>query len=93
MRTIKYKDIDTAIRIYYENVELGSAEIKELFGTTSSSTVTKLKNEARCLMRDEGIKSFANHAVVTEAAYRAWHIDIEALEKRRAKLKKLGLNA
>lgn len=52
----------------------------------------QIGGERKCVPY-EGIKSFANHAVVTEAAYRAWHIDIEALEKRRAKLKKLGLNA
>lgn len=92
-KDICISNIDTALRIYYEKPEIGCREIRELFNITSSATVSKLKDMARDEMLESNIKTFGRHSVNTEAAYRAWHIDIEALEKRRAKLKKLGLNA
>lgn len=90
-KDICISNIDTALRIYYEKPEIGCSEIRELFNVTSSTTISKLKNMARDEMLRSNIKTFGNYSVDTEAAYRAWCIDIESLEKRRVKLKKLGL--
>ena len=86
-------DIDTILRIYYEKTELGTQEIKDLFGDIAPSTVTNLKNKARALTakQEKEILIFGSYTVNTEMAFKAWHIDIDDLERRRAKLMKLGL--
>lgn len=91
------RDIDTALRIYYSNIEIGNAEMKELFvGKTgkapSGSTLNRLKNEALQLMAKRNIKQYRAYKVNTEIAYEAWGIDIKSLEYKHNKLKKLGLN-
>ncbi|MCI5892915.1 MAG: hypothetical protein MRZ66_05895 [Clostridiales bacterium] len=88
---IKIVSLDTAIRIYYENPEIGNAEIGELFGTKSSSTIKNLKKKAQDLMITREKKSFWPYTVNTAIAYEAWGLDIEDLERRRTKLKKFGL--
>ncbi len=86
-------DIDTTLRIYYENVEIGNKEIRELYGEqTSSSTLAKLKRVAKEEMVKRGIlQEFASFCVDTVSAFAAWGIDIADLEKRRQKLIKLNL--
>lgn len=86
-------DINTILRIYYENPELGTAEIKELFGNIAPSTITKLRNDARAetARQEKKILTFGSYTVNTEMAFKAWHIDVEDLERRRQKLQKLNL--
>lgn len=88
-------DIETILRIYYSNPELGTAEIKELFGDIAPSTITKLRNEARAetARQEEKILTFGSYTVNTEMAFKAWHIDIEDLEKRHQKLRRLKLSS
>ena len=92
MTTHKIQDLDTAIRIYYECYELGNKEIAALFGAKSSATLVRIKKIARDYMLTNDIRQFGFHAVNTKAAFEAWGLDIEDLEKRRAKLIKLGLH-
>lgn len=86
-------DIDTTLRIYYENVEIGNKEIRELYGEqTSSSTLSRLKKVAKDEMLKRGILlQFTPYCVDTVSAFAAWGIDIADLEKRRQKLIKLNL--
>lgn len=91
-------DLDTTLLVYYENYDLGSKEIRMLFGENlASSTVAKLKKRAReetarqVVETGKQILTETRDRVKTEPAFKAWGIDIEDLEKRRAKLKKLGL--
>lgn len=91
MRYTKMADIDTLLKVYYENPELGTSEIKTMFPGICNSTVYYLKKAAQEIMVKENMKSFRAHTVNTECAYKAWGIDVEDLEKRRAKLRKLGL--
>lgn len=86
-------DINTILRIYYENTELGTKEIKDLFGDIAPSTVTNLKNKARALTarQEKKILIFGSYTVNTEMAFKAWHIDVDDLERRRQKLQKLNL--
>lgn len=88
---LKLVSLDTALRIYYENPEIGNAEISELWGTSSSSTIKRLKSKANNLMTERNMKAFGLYKVNTAIAFEAWGLDIADLEKRRAKLKKLGL--
>ncbi len=85
------RDMEAAIRIYYEKPLLFNKDIKELFGDISQVTVLKLKTAARDRMREKGIPDWNARAADTETAYQAWGLDIQDLEKRLYKLRKLGL--
>lgn len=85
------KNIDTALRIYYENTEIGNAEIRELFGNLANSTILSMKNDVLNKMTERNIQRFRYHTVNTEVAFEVWGIDVEDLEKRRSKLIMLGL--
>lgn len=84
-------DIKTVVRVYYENPELGTAEIKMLFGNIAGSTIAKLKNAVLKEMSANNILQFGYACVNTELAYKVWNIDIEDYERRMAKLNKLKL--
>ena len=83
--------IDTALRIYYSKSEIGSPEMKELFGDMCNSSLTMMRKPVLEAMAERGMKSFRQYTVNTEVAYEVWGIDVADLEKRRAKLLKLGL--
>ena len=86
-------NIDTALRIYYTYPEIGNAEIKELFGPISSRTAVRYKEAVKEEQTKNNIYTSQQFTVNTEIAYKVWGIDVEDLEKRRDKLKKLGLSA
>ena len=91
-------DIDTTLYIYYSSYDLGAKEIRMLFGENiAPSTVCRLKNRAReetarqIVETGKEILTETKDRVKTEPAFKAWGIDVDDLEKRRAKLIKLGL--
>ncbi|MBQ9624572.1 MAG: hypothetical protein IJR47_00540 [Clostridia bacterium] len=86
-------DIETAIRIFYERLELSTQDIYELFGNISKSRMQKLKKLAKARMIELNIPAYGLHTVNTKVAFEAWGIDIKDLEQRRNKLKELGLGA
>lgn len=87
----RYKDIDTAIKIYYLYPEIGNAEIRELFGSNlSSSTLTNYKKDVLKRQTELGVKTAVPHSVNTKTAFEVWGIDVDDLEIRRRKLKELG---
>ena len=81
----------TAIRIYYNKIELGNADIKKLFPTASQSTILKLKNKAREKMAEDEVLTYGTYSVNTKSAYSAWGLDITDIERRYEKLKKLEM--
>ena len=83
--------IDTALKVYYQHIEIGNREIKALFGNLSSATVCKLKKAVKTEMNEHGIYSYGANKVNTAIAFDVWHINVCDLEKRREKLKKLDL--
>lgn len=83
--------IDTALRIYYSKSEIGSEEMLELFGEMCRSSLSLMRKPVLEVMAERGMKSFRQYTVNTEVAYEVWGIDVADLEKRRAKLIKLGL--
>ena len=91
MRIKKITSLETAIRLYYENDELDSGDIKLLFEGISSSAITKMKNAALEEMAKRNTVRHRRHTVNTEVAYEVWGIDIEKLERNRMKLQKRGL--
>lgn len=76
-----------AIKLYYERIELSNADIRSLFGNLSSCTVAKLKDMARQKMIENNVPIWNAQRVNTEAAYEAWGLNIDDLERRYEKLK------
>lgn len=89
VRIPQITDLGAAIRLYYERIELSNTDIEILFGKHSSSTVAGLKAMARDKMRENNIPCWNAQRVNTEAAYSAWGLSIDDLERRYQKLKQL----
>ena len=83
--------IDTALKIYYANSELGNKEINTLFGKRSSDTICRLKRIVKDEMNARDVYSYGANKVNTEVAFEVWGIDVEDLEKRMRKIKELNL--
>lgn len=92
MKRAQTADIDTVLRIYYTYPEISTAQVKEIFPSVSSSTLTNYKKHVKMEMAKKGVKVATRNAIDTETAFKVWGIDVQNLEKRRAKLKKLGLS-
>lgn len=82
-------NLEAAIQLYYERLELSNADIELLFGKHSSSTIAGLKAMARDKMRENNVPCWNAQRVNTEAAYSAWGLSIDDLEYRYKKLKQL----
>lgn len=80
-------NLEAAIQLYYERLELSNADIELLFGKHSSSTIAGLKAMARDKMRENNVPCWNAQRVNTEAAYSAWGLSIDDLEYRYKKLK------
>lgn len=85
------KDVGKAIEIYYSRTQLDISDMKELFGSVSDGTAVKLRQRARVVMKEKGYPIWNSRQVETTAAFEAWGLDIEDLERRFKKLKALGL--
>ena len=83
--------LEKALRIYYENAEIGNKEIINLFGNKSTATISRLKKLVKAEMTKRNVPTYSANKVNTEVAFNVWGIDIEDLEKRRNKLKELSL--
>ena len=55
IRIPQITDIETAIQLYYERLELSNADIELLFGNHSSTTIAGLKAMARDKMRENNV--------------------------------------
>jgi len=84
-------NIDTALKVYYNNSELGNKEIKSLFGQRSSATISRLKRNVKDEMQTRAIPSYGANKVNTVIAFEVWGIDVKDLEKRLKKIKELNL--
>ena len=91
IRIPQITSLETAIKLYYENIEIGNQEIKVLFGPIGSARVCKLKNLAKEKMLEENVPNWNALNVNTETAYKAWGLDIDDLVYRYNKLKELNL--
>lgn len=84
------KDIGKLIRIFYENIELGSDEIREMYDGISKSAIQTLKKKARKVMVTNDVMPWDANKVNTESAFVAWGLEIADLERRYAKLQKFN---
>ena len=79
--------ISKAVEIYYRHIEIGTADICDIFNCGRNKAL-RLK-----IVRDEMVKLDkvpfnANH-VNTEIAFKVWSLDIKDLERRLRKIQKL----
>lgn len=91
MKVKPITSIDTALRIYYMYSEIGNKEMRELFGKTDANVLVRYKNAVREKQTEKGVKTSQLYTVNTAVAYEVWGINVDDLEHRREKLKKLGL--
>ena len=81
-------DPETALRFYYTQTEINSAEIKSLFNCCAS-TASRLKKQVLDEMTKRGVKTWLPGNVDIVTAYDVWKIDVERMEKQLIKLQKL----
>ena len=84
-------NIETALKVFYENAEIGNKEIKHLFGNRSSATIIRLKKIVKIEMIKREIPTFNANKINTAVAYDVWGIDVTDLENRMKKIKELSL--
>lgn len=82
-------NIETAVLTYYSCIEIGTKEIKAIFGV-GDSTAGKMKKPVFERMALEKKKAWKRDNVITEIAFEVWGLDIADLEKRLKKLKSLS---
>lgn len=99
MRIPRIRDLDTAVQMYYECIELHNDDIQKLFISDKTSRpisrckVNELKKLARERMGEENTLVWNALAVNTKAAYKAWGLDIDDLEERMVKLRRLNMHS
>jgi len=91
MNRPQIESINTALKIYYENSEIGNKEIISLFGKLSSATLSKLKKIVKNKMIEDGMPSYSAYKINTKIAFDVWGINVDDLEERWRKLNKLNL--
>ena len=83
-------DIEKAVLLYYERLTLSCEDIRQIFGVTSKSTVSRLKKQVINYWAERGKNPvFRPARIITTDAYEAWGLDIANLEHRLNKLRKL----
>lgn len=80
--------VEVAVKLYYDKLALTSKDITTLFPRISKTTVQRLKELARDTAAKHNLMQFSSKSVLTEPAYEAWGLNIDALERRLAKIKK-----
>lgn len=90
VRVPQARDLETALRLYYERLELSNKDIQLLFGV-APSTVSRLKVMVREAQERDGVQCWNATHVNTEAAYKAWGLDIQRLERNYKRLQSLRL--
>ncbi len=91
VRVPQINDIAFAINMYYSKPQIGNQDIKELFPKCGKNTICGLKKAVIEKMIEKGEMRYNGLLVSTRTAYETWGIDIEDLEYRYNKLKKLAL--
>lgn len=82
--------VEVAVTMYYEKPWLFNEDIHELFPGISTTTVQRLKNLARAKASEMDMMQYNNRSVLTKCAYIAWGLEIDDLEKRLMKLRKIN---
>ncbi len=82
----------TAIELYHRPQDfLFNADIHNLFPGIGTARVQQLKRLAKAITIERKGVQLNSRTVNTKDAFAAWGLDIEDLEKRYSKLKRLGV--
>lgn len=85
---MKRPDPEMALRLYYTQTEINSAEIKMLFSCTGS-TATRLKKAVQEEMIARDVRTWLPGNIDVAVAFELWKIDVSDMEKKLVKLHKL----
>ena len=66
VRVPQITSLETAIRLYYERIELSNSDIRELFGKLAPATIKSLKNKAQAIMTERNTPIWNAQRVNTE---------------------------
>ena len=83
-------DFDKALSVYEAFLELRTKDIQYLFGV-GPARAKALKMLAKEYAAENGVPEINAATVDTKAAFRAWHIDVKELKRRRNSIRDLGL--
>ena len=87
------RDFEKAIKIYYSLYELGTNDIRSLFGDSIGAERARgLKRYAKEYAKKKGVAEINASTVDTTAAFEAWGLDIKSIESRYQRLQKLGIS-
>lgn len=87
---MKQPDIETAVKMYYSKIEIGTKDIRELFGV-GATCATDMKKKVREEMAKRGVRNYYPNSIKTDIAFEVWGLDIEELERRLKALRRLKL--
>ena len=83
-------DLETAVRLYYSKNELAPADIRAIFGC-STSTARLLRIRGREQMQIDGVPTWNPSYVNTVSAFKSWGLDIEKIERGLKVLRRMKL--
>ncbi len=89
VRVPQITSVKTAIRLFYEKIEIGNQDILTLFGKMGGRKILLLKRAAKEQMDEDEVPNMNALYVNTKSAYKAWGLDIKDLKERYRELKKL----
>ena len=90
VRVPQVKDLEAAIRMFYEKNAFSVKDIMQIFGV-SNTTANRLKQRARAQEKKENIPCWNERFVNPDAAFRAWGLDIGRMEASLKRLRALKI--
>lgn len=87
-------NIPIAVRMFYSKISLTNKDIKAIFSVSADSTAVEIKKEVinYWAKKENGVNPVNhNNRLDTERAFEAWGLDIDKLEYRLKRLRRLNL--
>lgn len=72
---------EEALKCYYLFTEIGTKQIRTMFGNLGSARISKMKKLVREVMTEQKVLVYDATAVNTEIAFDVWGINVKKLEK------------
>lgn len=91
IRRLPVRNADAALKAYYGTGYISNKEIGAIFGTSTPSTISRLKRPVMDEERARDIPVVVPYHVSVKIAFEVWGIDVEELERNRKKLIELDL--
>ncbi len=85
-------NMEKCLRVFYENQEIGNADIREMFNV-SNSKASLMKTEVMKKQAERGIRFFNPRLINTDFAFEYWGLNVADMERRITKLRKLGFSS